>query len=173
MTARRSTAACPQQQQHSSLPALATLRDPRIAPFVEAAAQQKHCSGNISWPSLRHPPINAGADMSDTKRKVSRRRFSAFEWTSTIPKPGSIMAMQTVVVLRRATCYYVYVWGTQGELRANRRVWGRLKRNCAFVVVLNKPTAPENGTHHTAAVCFCVCNSLGLCHFCYFHFPLN
>jgi len=31
--------------------------------------------------------------MADTERKLSRTRFSTFDWTSTIRKPGSIMAL--------------------------------------------------------------------------------
>ena len=42
---------------------------------------------------LRDPRICAGPDMSDTERKFSRTRLSTFDWTSTIRKPGSIMAL--------------------------------------------------------------------------------
>ena len=42
---------------------------------------------------LRDPIICAGPDMSDTERNVSRTRLSAFDWTSTIRKLGSILAL--------------------------------------------------------------------------------
>ena len=42
---------------------------------------------------LRDPRICAGPDMSDTERKVSRTRSSAFDWASTTRKLGSILAL--------------------------------------------------------------------------------
>ena len=42
---------------------------------------------------LRDPIICAGPDMSDTEMNVSRTRLSAFDWTSTIRKLGSILAL--------------------------------------------------------------------------------
>ena len=67
-------------------------RRPR-APLGEAAAQAQQQQLVASTARLLDPRICAGPDMSDTERKLSRTRFSTFDWTSTIRKPGSIMAL--------------------------------------------------------------------------------
>eukprot|EP00964_Phaeocystis_antarctica_P050048 scaffold28993_cov34-Phaeocystis_antarctica.AAC.1 len=94
-----------------------------------------------SAPRLRDPRTCAGPDMSDTERKLSRTRFCTFDWTSTIRKPSSIIAL----ALQRPRWLLpnlaaLDIIGERRRLLADDS--HRVQRRCIHQL-LNRPRSPQ------------------------------
>ena len=114
-------------------------RRPRAPLRSSSPAQQQQLMA--SAPRLRDPRICAGPDMSDTARKLSRTRFSTFDWTSTIRKPGSIM----VLALQTPRCLLPTL-AALDSIGERRRLLAddshRVQRRCIHQL-LNRPRSPQ------------------------------
>ena len=111
----------------------------RAARRSSSPAQQQQLVASAA--RLRDPRICAGPDMSDTERKFSRTRLSTFDWTSTIRKPGSIMAL--VLQTPRWLLPTLAALDSIGE---RRRLLAddshRVQRRCIHQL-LNRPRSPQ------------------------------